>query len=474
MVFRKKNKNFPSSKRTFIERLKHSIMLVKVPATLFVLSFVITLCLAAGSPAIGPGPEPKVFDVREFGAKGDGTNLDTQAIQNALNACGQAGGGTVKFPAGTYLSKPLTVRTKTTVQLEAGATLLASTNQGDFMKVPGDWLQAKSSGDFIPFISGKDLTGVTFTGGGTIDGNGAVWWEEAEKARQKVSGYTLPRPNLIVLTRCKNVRLENLTVQNSPKFHFVPTECEGVVISNVTILAPERAANTDAIDPSSCKNVLITKCHIDVGDDNVAIKAGKKLAEREFACEDITVTDCVFLHGHGMSIGSETVGGVRNVVVRNCSFENTENGIRIKSDVRRGGLVENISYSDITMTNVDPAFTFTCYYANNSSKDAAQPAAPKENSAPVAGEKIPAYRNIRVTNLTATCQESAGVILGLPESCISNVVFENVQISAETGLAIRNAQGIQFKNSSVSVKAGPSFTAENAQVEGLERANEKQ
>jgi polygalacturonase len=140
---------------------------------------------------------PKVYDVRESGAKGEGTTLDTEAIQKALDACGKAG-GTVRFPRGTYYSKPLTLHTKTTVLLDAGATLLASTNQSDFMKVPGDWLQAKSGGDFIPFISGKDLTNVTFTGKGTIDGNGAVWWEEAEKARQKVSGCVLPRPHLIV------------------------------------------------------------------------------------------------------------------------------------------------------------------------------------------------------------------------------------------------------------------------------------
>ena len=232
------------------------------------LFFAISLQAADGS---------KVFDVRQFGAKGDGKTLDTAAIQKALDECGTAAGGTVKFSPGIYLSQPITIRTKTTVLLDAGATLLASTNQSDFMKMPGDWLKAKSGGDFIPLISGKNLTDVTLTGKGTIDGNGAVWWEEAEKARQKVSGYTLPRPNLIVLNRCKNVRLENLTVQNSPKFHFVPTECEGVVISNVTILAPEHAANTDAIDPSSCKNVLITKCRIDVGDDNIAIKSGKKV-----------------------------------------------------------------------------------------------------------------------------------------------------------------------------------------------------
>ena len=128
------------------------------------------------------GSESKIFDVRVYGAMGDGAQLDTKAIQKALDACGDAGGGTVRFTAGTYLSQPLTIRTKTTIQLDPGATLEACTNQSDFMKVPGDWLAAKSGGDFVPFISGKNLTDVVFTGGGTIDGNGRVWWDEAEKA----------------------------------------------------------------------------------------------------------------------------------------------------------------------------------------------------------------------------------------------------------------------------------------------------
>ena len=246
----------------------------------------------------------------------------------------------------------------------------------------------------------------------------------------------------------------------------MPSECESVVVSNVTILAPERAANTDAIDPSDCKDVLITKCRIDVGDDNVAIKAGKKISGREFASENITVTDCTFLHGHGMSIGSETFGGVRNVTVKNCTFENTENGIRIKSDIKRGGVVENIIYSDITMSNVNPAITFTCYYMNNSAGDAGKP-----SSTSVDGGKIPVYRNIHVRNLTATCQKSAGVILGLPENCISNVVLENVKLSANTGLMIHNTKNIQFINSSVTVKKGPAFLTENAQIEGLKEVH---
>ncbi len=401
-----------------------------------------------------------VFNVRELGATGDGKTFDTAAIQKALDACKEAG-GTVEFPAGNYLSQPLKIYSKTTFQLDAGATLWASTNQMDFMKTPGDWLAKGAS--FIPFISGKDLADVTFTGAGVIDGNGSVWWGEAEKARQKKSGYTLPRPNLIGIERSKNLRFENITLQNSPKFHLVPSDCDDVVISNVTILAPERAANTDAIDPSGHR-YLITHCKIDVGDDNIAIKAGKKNSDGSFQSEDFNITDCTFLHGHGMSIGSETVGGVRNITLRNCTFENTENGIRIKSDTRRGGVVENIFCDNITMKNVNPAVTLTCVYQGTSAGDK-KTEGTQTNSA--SGGNLPVFHHIRIKNLTATCPKAAGLILGLSESCIENVILENVNITAAKPFSITHAKRVKLENVSVTVPTGEPFKLEDAEVSGL-------
>ena len=380
-----------------------------------------------------------------------GKTLDTAAIQAALDACNKAGGGAVRLPAGTYLSKPIWLHSRTTLQLDAGAMLKATDERDDFA--------AKIAGGFTAFINGVGLTDVTISGPGTIDGSGGRWWVPAEEARQKKSGYTLPRPNLIVLTGCKNVRLENLTLQNSPKFHFVPTECEGVVVSNVTILAPPRSPNTDAIDPSSCKNVLITRCHIDVGDDNVAIKSSHKVVGREFASEDITVTGCTFLHGHGMSIGSETCGGVKNLLVKNCTFNGTTSGIRIKSARDRGGTVENLVYRDLVMTNVEIPINITCYYPKVPPTDSAQPVT----------ASTPVYRDIQISNLVSVSRQGAGWVVGLPESLISGVVLENVKLSADTGLLIRNAKAIRFKNVKVTVQKGGPFTLENAQVEGLEK-----
>ncbi len=417
---------------------------------------------AADSAAAETDGGAKVFDVRQFGAAGDGKALDTDAIQKALDECGKSG-GTVRFGPGTYLSKPVFIHSRTTLELEAGAVLQATDETNDFLDPNG------SGASFLALINGKNLSDVAITGKGTIDGAGARWWVPAEAARRKTPGFTMPRPRLIMLTRCNNLRVQDVTLQNSPSFHLVPVECNNVVISNVTIKAPANSPNTDAIDPSLCRDVLITACHIDVGDDNIAIKSGKKIPGREFACENITVTDCVFLHGHGMSIGSETIGGVSNLLVRNCTFENTENGIRIKSQRGRGGIVEDIRFENITMQNVDPAITFTCYYMNNSAGDPVQPAAPKDGAMPAANLRIPVYRNIHIKNLTATCKRAAGMINGLPDSLISDVVLENVQITAATtGLQVRNAKGIQLKNVQITAASGPPLVEENAQVEGAE------
>lgn len=424
--------------------------------------FAAALFLGFTSWAADSGTAPATFNVRDFGARGDGIVMDTAALQKTLDQCGKAVGGTVVIPAGTYLCQPLNLPTKTTLRIDEGAVLRASTNHADFMKEPGDWLKARSGSDFIPLISGKDLTDVVITGKGTVDGSGAVWWEEAEKARQKVSGFTLPRPNLVALNRCKNVRMTGIRLINSPKFHFVPTECEEVVIDGVTILAPAGAANTDAIDPSNCRNVTITRCLIDVGDDNVAIKSGKKVPGREFGCENITITDCVFLHGHGMSIGSETVGGVRNVVVRNCRFDGTENGIRIKSRRERGGVVDGLVCENITMTNVYPALSVACYYQTSS-----QTVFPKDDPAQPVTATTPFFRNIRISNMTAHSIKNAGLIVGLPESCVTNVVLENVQITAKTGLTVANAVGVQFKNVRIQAEKGEPVLLHNAQADGL-------
>lgn len=397
--------------------------------------------------AVSSAAGQDVFNVRDAGAVGDGQTLDTAAIQKCLNDCGKAGGGVVLLPAGTYLSEPIKIRTKTTLRLERGATLLATSERSAFER-------DDEPGKFDHFLTGKDLEDVTIEGEGTIDGGGQAWWEAAEAARQAKSGYTLPRPNLIVLTRVKNLTVRGVTIQNAPKFHFVPTECDGVLVEDAKFFAPERAPNTDAIDPSMCVDVVVRRCLIDVGDDNIAVKSGKRADGREFAAHGLTVTDCTFKHGHGMSIGSETVGGVKDVVVRDCTFENTVNGIRIKSDRKRGGTVENLLCENITMKNVAGAITITSYY----------PKIPKdiEKPQPVT-TTTPKYRNITIRNLTATSKKDAGFLVGLPESPIENVLLENVTIEAQrAGFEIRHVRNVTLRNVKVTAEKGEALVVGDA------------
>ncbi len=409
-------------------------------------SLLVAALLALTPAALGQ----TVLNVRDAGAVGDGVALDTGAIQQCFDDCDKAGGGVVLLPPGTYLSAPLVIGTKTTLRLEKGATLLATGDRAAFER-PGE------PGKFDHFLTGKDLEDVTFEGEGIIDGGGQAWWEAAEAARQKKSGYTLPRPNLIVLTRVKNLTVRGVTIQNSPKFHFVPTECDNVLVEDATFLAPERAPNTDAIDPSMCVDVVVRRCLIDVGDDNIAVKSGKRADGREFAALRLTVTDCTFKHGHGMSIGSETVGGVKDVVVRDCTFEDTDNGIRIKSDRKRGGTVENLLCENITMKNVAGAITITSYY----------PKVPKDLEEPRPVTKTtPRYRNLTIRNLTATSTKDAGWIVGLPECPIENVVLENVAIASQrAGLEIRHARGVILDNVEVTPAKGEAIVARDAEVE---------
>jgi polygalacturonase len=455
-------------------------MEINLKKILFIMTLaVVSLCYIESATA-----NEKVFDIRQLGAKGDGKTIDTDAIQGAIDQCAAAGGGIVQFPAGTYLSKPITLKNNVTLQLDENAKLKATDDRQDFLKPGKTFETAAASSDYAPFIGGKKLTNIAITGKGTIDGSGTRWWIPAEEARAKKSGYTMPRPRLILLENCKNIKIIGVTLVNSPSFHLVPKRCYNVIIDGVTIRAPSIAPNTDAIDPSESKFVRISNCIIDVGDDDVAIKAGSPdPAGPNAASEYITVTNCTFLHGHGMSIGSEVAGGVRNVAVRNCTFKNMSSGIRIKSARGKGGLVENISYSNIKMENVRIPINISSYYQDSPQNDSPQPVTPT----------TPVYRNIRISNIIATSPADdavdrivdffyyyyaqhayfephiSGIIAGLPECLISDISLKDISIKAPVGMTIQNAKDVKLNNVKIETQKGPAFKLDNAQVEGLEQ-----
>jgi polygalacturonase len=304
---------------------------------------------------------------------------------------------------------------------------------------------------------------VAIRGDGVIDGGGAVWWarfraERAAGAPQEgqpsVTGQAVAhtRPKMILLVGCNKVLIQGVTLKDAPQFHLVPNGCHEVTIEDVQISAPSDSPNTDGIDPTGSRNVLIRHCTIDVGDDNVSFKSNPK----EEALENVLVTDCTFKHGHGASVGSNVGGGIRNVTVEHCTFEGTDNGIRIKSTRDRGGVVENIVYRDLKMKNVGTAITINLFYFDKAGQ--------KERLAKPVTATTPVVRGLQISDITVEGAKTAGEIIGLPEMPVTNVLLSNVRIAAERGLTIQDANAVELRAGQITTQKGEPLTTSHADV----------
>jgi polygalacturonase len=394
------------------------------------------------APAIAPPQIPdKKFSVTDFGAVGDGKTLNTAALQKALDAVEKAGGGTLTVPAGKFLTGPLRLVSNLNLQLQKDAVLLLSDDMAAYPMRPGKDSPAHG-------FSVENAHDIEIGGEGTIDGQGAAWWAAFEgNPAQK-------RPFLVDFDQCARVDIEGITLTNSPMFHLALWACTDVTIKNITIRAPAKAHNTDGIDPSGT-NYLITGCTIDTGDDNIAIKPLKSMK-----CDNFTISHCTFLRGHGMSIGSGSIGGIDHVTVSDCTFNQTNAGIRIKTARGRGGLVQHISYDHLTMTKVNRPIEIVDYYPKT-------PKSPNEDPPQPVTDTTPTFAHIAISNVTATDCPAAGFIWGLPEMPISGITFTNVNLQAEKGLLIYHAQNIKFVGSKITVPKGDKVTVFDATVDGI-------
>jgi len=376
-------------------------------------------------PAMAAG---KVCDARTYGAKADGTTKDTQAIQAAIDDCAKAGGGTVKLFRGTFLSAPIVLKSNISLDIAGGTTLLGSSDHDDYPKK----IEFRGPG-YQSLVSATNAEHVSITGGGVIDGAGESWWKIARSTKNSgVLGSENTRPRLVVFDHCKHVLVEGVTIQNSPYWQLVPYYSDDVKIHNIRVLADIHSPNTDAIDPFSSSNVVIDHVYADVGDDDIAIKSGMiNSPGPDDPSKNITITDCEFEHGHGLSIGSEIAGGAQNIHAARIHFKNTDNGIRIKANRDRGADVSNISFRDITMEGVKTSVLISEYY----------PKALPEGE--VAAEPVqrltPFFHDITIENLRSVDSGWAGVVIGLPESPVKNVVMKNVEIQATKGMTIAYA-----------------------------------
>jgi polygalacturonase len=422
---------------------------------LVVLSLALLVCginlRAAINPAL-PVIPTATFNVTNYGALGDGVATNTAAIQSAIDAAGRAGGGVVQVPAGTYLCGPIKLASRINLRLEAGA-LLRLLPLGQY---PGGIVNPDS------FISGADLHDIAITGAGAIDGQGAPWWPYAKTDKNA------KRPRLITPSNCERLLIEGITLSNSPMFHIaLGGKCQDVTVRRVTVRAPASddpvlpSHNTDACNVKG-SNILITDCDISTGDDN-------------FTCggntSDVLITNCTYGFGHGVSIGSYTSGGVSNITVVNCTFNGTEAGIRIKTDRDRGGFVHDLKYLNLRMTNVSfPILIYAAYMATNREFRDLHKLTPeiaaKYPAAPI-GDRTPVYRDLVFSNITATAAAGrrAGLIWGLPEMNVTNVLLQQVRIKADKPFGIYAAQNVRLVDCDIVTPEGVNRIAStNAQI----------
>jgi polygalacturonase len=337
-----------------------------------------------------------------------------------------------------------------TLEIDSGATLLGSQDKSDYPP-----MREMREDAIQPLISATNAQDVAIRGGGTIDGAGQPWWAEVYAHKDSPDYVAAKRPRLIFFDHSKQILIEGVTIQNSASWQVTLYYSDGVTLRNAKILAPEHSPNTDGVDPFSSHHVAISHMTIDVGDDNVAIKSGQPGSTGpDDPSTDITVTDCTFLHGHGMSIGSEVSGGVQNVQVARVHFKGTANGVRVKSNRDRGGDIGPLDFRDVVMEDVATPVLITEYYPRIPERDSAQPVT----------RLTPHFHDISITNLSATGAKTAGFIVGLPESPITSITLSNVHISAEKGMTISDATVAAHDFTVKAASGGPLIMLERAKV----------
>jgi polygalacturonase len=415
------------------------------------------------------------LSIRDFGAVGDGVTDNTQAFTNAIEQAGKNKGGSIVVSEGTYLTGPIHLKSDIELHLEAGAVIAFNDNFENWPAIKSRWEGVECYG-YSPCLYGENLSNVSITGAGTIDGRGQAWWKEFK--RRKTSKQTQPesardkefaklnentdltdcggggigsfffRPPLIQFNNCSNVLLDGFTTCNSPFWNTHILYCTNVTIKNATFQNPQDGVNGDGLDIDSCDGVKVFDCTFDVNDDCLCIKSGigKDGIRVNKPCQNIAVNNCKMLRGHGCVVmGSETAGSIRNIEISDCTFNGNDRGLRVKSRRGRAGTVENITLNNITMNGVGcPVVMHLFYECGAKAEEIA--AISDRNPRPVT-ETTPCIRNITIKNVTANnAQMAAAFMLGLPERPIENILFENVSITmAKNGKPGRPAMafGIQ-------------------------------
>jgi 1-acyl-sn-glycerol-3-phosphate acyltransferase len=338
-----------------------------------------------------------VFNVRDNGARGDKKTNDRAAIQSAIEACAKAGGGTVLFPPGDYLSGTIRLRSNVTLEIAPGATLWASTERRDY--------DGRGSGHLL-FADGAEH--ISILGSGTIHGQGTADLGRRKGVKEEMPAF---RTGILLFQNCRNVTIRDITILYSDAWTIHLKRCDTVFIDGVTILNNYFRTNSDGIDPNSCRNVHISNCHIVAGDDCIVLKTTEP-----YPCEDVVVTNCTLeTIATALKLGTESRGDFRNVHFSNCTIRNS--GVGIGFYMKDGATMERVTFSNISIETSTPTL-FSVYpiFMDIEKRNA---------DSPIGRIRDIVFSNIQIHS------GMGSLIQGMPENPIENLTMQNITVRVD-------------------------------------------
>ena len=425
------------------------------------------LVVLMGATAWGDAP---VFNVVDYGARNDGSAPATEAFRTAIQAAKAAGGGTVDVPAGEYITGPIELVSNLVLHLEAGAKVRFPATKLPFSR--GRW-QGIEAITPVPLIGGRNLENVTITGRGVLTTNQADWMKimgdpasgadwlhllEMLELKKPIpeEEYLKAAPELlpmfVSLMGSKNVLIQGIHIEGSAMWPIQLVYDDNVVVSGIMV-ETFGGHDTGGIYVDSSRNVRISDCYIDTGDDGIVIKSGKDADGRRVnrPAENISITNCSVHRAHGaVVLGSEMSGWIRNLVASNITCDGTQMGVRIKSRRGRGGGVEDVRFDNWTMQNVARGINISAFYVMAPENQSTPPEEP-------VSERTSVFRNIAISHMTMNNSRLAIDVEGIPEMPIDGLRISDIVASAQVGMKAFNTRAMELHNVQLETKTGPAF-----------------
>ena len=411
------------------------------------------------------------FLLTDYGGIGDGHTLNTNAFQHAMEACSAAGGGRVVVGSGKWLTGPIQLLSHVNLYLAADAIVQFSSDHSLYPTIAGH-------GSATPPLFAVGVDDIAITGSGIFDGAGDTWrpvkkekmtpaqWSALLSSGGELSadgkiwfpagetGNRL-RPVLLSLINCHHILISGVLLRNSPKFVFCPNHCSDLTMDHTRIFNDWWAQNGDGIDISACRKVVLYECTVNAGDDGICMKSSGSASDGP-ALQDVVIAGCTVYRAHGgFVIGSNTDGGMHDIFVTGCHFIGTDVGLRFKSNIGRGGLVDDIYISDIQMQNiVREAVLFDTYYEN------IEVGLDKDPNKPKPQDKTPEFRDFHISRIYCNGAQTGIVITGLPQMPVSKISFDSLEIHSTKGLVATQARDIDLHAVQWIVRDQPAIQAD--------------